>query len=70
MENLHNIEGLYAITPEENNLSLLKAQVESAIKGGAKFVQYRSKILSKKPFGGGNGGGGNGNSKLERKQFG
>ncbi len=48
MENLHNIEGLYAVTPEENNLSLLKDQVESAIKGGAKFVQYRSKILSKK----------------------
>jgi thiamine-phosphate pyrophosphorylase len=47
MENLYNIEGLYAITPEENNLSLLKSQVESSIKGGATYIQYRSKILSK-----------------------
>tara|TARA_B100000768_G_C11283229_1_gene380013 strand:+ start:1254 stop:1898 length:645 start_codon:yes stop_codon:yes gene_type:complete len=47
MEKLHNIKGLYAITPDERNLSILKSKVESSIKGGAKLVQYRSKILSK-----------------------
>ena len=47
VEKLHNIKGLYAITPDEKNLSILKSKVESSIKGGAKLVQYRSKILSK-----------------------
>ncbi len=47
MENLHTIKGLYAITPEEKNLSILSSQVESCIKGGAKFIQYRAKKLSK-----------------------
>ena len=47
VEKLHNIKGLYAITPDERNLSILKSKVESSIKGGAKLVQYRSKILSK-----------------------
>ena len=47
VEKLHNIKGLYAITPDERNLSILKSKVESSIKGGATLVQYRSKILSK-----------------------
>ena len=47
VEKLHNIKGLYAITPDEKNLSILKSKVESSIKGGATLVQYRSKILSK-----------------------
>ena len=47
MENLHIINGLYAITPEQENLSILSSQVESCIKGGAKLIQYRSKQLSK-----------------------
>ena len=47
MENLHIINGLYAITPEQENLSILSSQVESYIKGGAKLIQYRSKQLSK-----------------------
>ena len=47
MENLHIINGLYAITPEQKNLTILSSQVESCIKGGAKLIQYRSKKLSK-----------------------
>ena len=47
MENLHIINGLYAITPDQKNLSILSSQVESCIKGGAKLIQYRSKKLSK-----------------------
>ncbi len=47
MEKLHVIKGLYAITPEEKDLSALSSQVESCIKGGARLIQYRSKTLSK-----------------------
>jgi thiamine-phosphate pyrophosphorylase len=47
MENLHIIKGLYAVTPEEKDLFALSSQVESCIKGGAKLIQYRSKMLSK-----------------------
>ena len=47
VEKLHNIKGLYAITSDERNLSILKSKVESSIKGGATLVQYRSKILFK-----------------------
>ena len=47
MENLHIINGLYAITPEQKNLTILSSQVESCIKGGAKLIQYRSIKLSK-----------------------
>jgi len=42
------IKGLYAVTPEEKDLSLLSLKVESCIKGGAKIIQYRSKKLTKK----------------------
>ena len=47
MENLHIIKGLYAVTPEEKDLFALSSQVESCIKGGARLIQYRSKMLSK-----------------------
>jgi thiamine-phosphate pyrophosphorylase len=39
-----NISGLYAITPNEYSTSLLCKQVEAAIQGGAKLVQYRNKV--------------------------
>ncbi len=39
----YNISGLYAITPNELATSLLCKQVEAAIQGGAKLVQYRNK---------------------------
>jgi len=47
MENLHIIKGLYAITPDERDLFALISKVESCIKGGARLIQYRSKIFSK-----------------------
>lgn len=40
---LYNIKGLYAITPNELATSLLCKQVDAAIQGGAKIVQYRNK---------------------------
>ncbi|MDB4039933.1 thiamine phosphate synthase [Methylophilaceae bacterium] len=47
MENLNIIKGLYAVTPEEKDSSVLSSQVESCIKGGARLIQYRAKTLSK-----------------------
>ena len=38
------LEGLYALTPDDNLLPRLSALVESALKGGVKWVQYRNKI--------------------------
>lgn len=38
------LAGLYALTPDDNLLPRLSALVESALKGGAKWVQYRNKI--------------------------
>jgi len=40
----HPLRGLYAITPDDNLLPRLSALVESALKGGVKWVQYRNKI--------------------------
>ncbi len=37
---------IYAITPAEENTTTLLAQVESAIKGGVRLIQYRDKSLS------------------------
>ncbi len=37
------MRGLYAITPEDYLLPRLSALVEMAVKGGARFVQYRNK---------------------------
>ena len=36
--------GLYALTPDDNLLPRLSALVESALKGGVKWVQYRNKM--------------------------
>ena len=47
MENLHTIKGLYAVTPDEKDLFTLSSKVEACIKGGARLIQYRSKMLSK-----------------------
>ena len=38
-----NISGLYAVTPNGYSTDLLCKQVEAAIQGGAKLVQYRNK---------------------------
>ncbi len=38
-----NLYGLYAVTPEGLALAALMAQVEAALKGGARLVQYRDK---------------------------
>ena len=42
MENLNIIKGLYAVTPEEKDSSVLSSQVESCIMGGARLIQYRA----------------------------
>lgn len=36
--------GLYAVTPDELDIAKLAAQVQAALAGGAKLVQYRNKI--------------------------
>lgn len=41
------LSGLYALTPDDNLLPRLSALVESALKGGVKWVQYRNKIAPK-----------------------
>ena len=38
--------GIYAITPDTDNLRLLISQVEEAIEGGVRLFQYRNKISS------------------------
>lgn len=38
------LAGLYALTPDDNLTPRLAALVESALKGGVKWVQYRNKI--------------------------
>ena len=38
------LRGLYALTPDDNLLPRLSVLVESALKGGVKWVQYRNKI--------------------------
>ena len=41
------LSGVYALTPDDNLLPRLSALVESALKGGVKWVQYRNKIAPK-----------------------
>jgi thiamine-phosphate pyrophosphorylase len=41
--NTTNIHGLYAITPDTEDLALLIRQVEACLKGGAQIIQYRNK---------------------------
>lgn len=43
---LSNISGLYAITPNELVTNLLCKQVEAALQGGARLVQYRNKAAN------------------------
>ncbi len=40
------IQGLYAVTPDEADTQTLVTQVAAAIKGGARFVQYRNKTAA------------------------
>lgn len=42
-----NINGLYAVTPDELDTKLLVAKVLSALKGGARMIQYRNKAAGK-----------------------
>jgi thiamine-phosphate pyrophosphorylase len=39
------LRGLYAITPEADDLDRLVGQVRAAIEGGARLVQYRAKAI-------------------------
>ena len=41
------ISGLYAVTPETRDSAWLVAQVERALSGGARIVQYRNKSLDR-----------------------
>ena len=43
MTEANALRGLYAITPDGLDSALLIAQVDSALRGGVKFVQYRDK---------------------------
>lgn len=38
------LQGLYALTPDDNLLPRLSALVESALKGGTRWIQYRNKL--------------------------
>lgn len=40
------INGLYAITPDEQDSGLLLAQVEAALRGGIRLLQYRNKLAT------------------------
>ena len=40
---MHQISGLYAITPDEADTDLLLAKVEAALQGGVSILQYRNK---------------------------
>lgn len=44
---LSNINGLYAVTPNELDTKLLVAKVVFALKGGVRLVQYRNKAAGK-----------------------
>ena len=38
--------GIYAVTPDTDDMSLLVRQVEGALKGGVRLFQYRNKVSS------------------------
>jgi len=44
----HQINGLYAITPDEADTDLLLAKVEAALQGGISILQYRNKQANHK----------------------
>src|SRR4051812_30966519 len=37
------VRGLYAVTPDERDTAVLAAEVDQAVRGGARLVQYRNK---------------------------
>ncbi|HEY0562753.1 MAG TPA: thiamine phosphate synthase [Methylophilus sp.] len=43
----YSIKGLYAVTPDSLEVELLCKQVQQALEGGAKLVQYRNKHADK-----------------------
>jgi len=43
MTDLNSLRGLYAITPDGLDREILLAQVETALRGGVKLIQYRDK---------------------------
>ena len=47
MQDPEIIRGLYAITPDRTDDDLLISQVEQAINGGVKLIQYRAKTIGK-----------------------
>jgi thiamine-phosphate pyrophosphorylase len=42
----HRLRGLYAVTPDLDDTTLLVAKVDAAIVGGAQAIQYRNKTAS------------------------
>lgn len=42
-----SIKGLYAITPDEADTTILLAKVRAALNGGAEVLQYRNKVAGK-----------------------
>ena len=44
----HKIQGLYAITPDEPNTTLLLTKVEAVLQGGVSILQYRNKAANHK----------------------
>lgn len=43
---MDTIQGLYAVTPDTGDTQALTAQVDAAIRGGVRVVQYRNKTAS------------------------
>ncbi len=43
MNPLHALHGLYAVTPDTEDSARLASQVQAALEGGARIVQYRNK---------------------------
>lgn len=44
----HEIQGLYAITPDEADTDILLRKVETALQGGIHVLQYRNKLANHK----------------------
>ena len=42
----YQMSGLYAVTPDEPNMSALIANIDAALRGGAQMVQYRNKAAN------------------------
>lgn len=46
IERRQRLRGLYAVTPDDDDTARLVAQVEAALEGGARAIQYRNKRAS------------------------